>query len=122
MAMQPIEYEPWLSKMERHVTPAFSVFQTPPTLARYQVLGRWGSKAMSSTRPDIKAGPMLRNFKAETSPESTPGAGSAGWSESWATAIEGQVMATHNRAIQSGRGIYEVSEVNHGFNRIFKFS
>ncbi|MGA9925809.1 MAG: hypothetical protein WBQ29_20615 [Isosphaeraceae bacterium] len=40
--------------------PEFVVFQTPPeAAATYQVLCFTGSTAMSPTRPDIKAGPIL---------------------------------------------------------------
>src|SRR5437867_536408 len=57
--MQPIEYEPWLSKMGVHVVPAFVVFQTPPdATVTYQVLLSRGCTAMSVTRPEVCAGPM----------------------------------------------------------------
>ena len=48
------------------VMPAFSVFHTPPDpTATYQVLASSGCTAMSAIRPDIRAGPMLRNSRAE---------------------------------------------------------
>src|SRR3954447_10638056 len=44
------------------VVPAVVVFQTPPeAAATSQVVGVWGSTAMSMTRPPTTAGPMLRN-------------------------------------------------------------
>ena len=52
----------------------------------YQMERLTGSTAMSPTRPDMKAGPIPRNFIAETKPEFIPGASSLGSSESWASA------------------------------------
>ena len=59
---QPMEYEPWPSKMGVQVVPALSVFHTPPEpTPTYQTLGSPGLKATSAMRPDMKAGPMVRS-------------------------------------------------------------
>jgi len=52
----------------------------------YQMERLTGSTAMSPTRPDMKAGPIPRNFIAETKPEFIPGVSSLGSSESWPSA------------------------------------
>ena len=66
--MHPIEYTPWASKIGVHVVPAFSVFQTPPDpTATYHVARRFGCMTMSLMRPDMRAGPMLRNSRPDSS-------------------------------------------------------
>ena len=58
---QPIEYEPWPSKMGVQVVALSVVFQTPPEpTATYQVARSAGSIAMSAMRPDARDGPMFR--------------------------------------------------------------
>ncbi len=67
-----------MSKIGRHVVPAFVVFQTlPDAAATYQVLETTGSTAMSMMRPDISAGPMLRHLRPDSRPESSFGAASS---------------------------------------------
>jgi hypothetical protein len=83
MAKQPIEYEPYPSKIGLKVTPEFSVFQTPPeAAAAYQVDVSAGSTTKSEILPDIRAGPIFRKRRGETTPELIPGVSSLGVSES----------------------------------------
>src|SRR5260221_10604789 len=58
-----MEYEPSPSNTGVQETPALVVFQTPPdaTAAKYW-LRSFGFTAKPTTRPDISAGPMERNF------------------------------------------------------------
>src|SRR5258708_27726579 len=66
MATQPIEYEPSVSKTGEKLVPAFSVFQTPPeAAARNQRCGLVGSTAMSTIRPDVRAGPIDRRARPD---------------------------------------------------------
>src|SRR5260221_6700629 len=66
MATQPIEYEPSPSKTGEKLVPAFSVFQTPPeAAARNQRCGLVGSTAMSTIRPDVRAGPIDRRARPD---------------------------------------------------------
>ncbi len=56
--------DPPLSNAGVKVVPRLVVFQSPPNaVATYQVLGDFGSIAMSCTRPVEIAGPMLRNSR-----------------------------------------------------------
>src|SRR5436190_345548 len=58
MARQPMEYEPSPSKTGEKLVPAFSVFQTPPEpTATNQRCAFVGSTAMSTIRPEVRAGP-----------------------------------------------------------------
>jgi hypothetical protein len=60
------------------VVPAFSVFQTPPDpAATYQTALRVGWITMSLIRPDMMAGPMLRNASPDKTSAVTSFAGSA---------------------------------------------
>ena len=64
---QPIEYDGWPSKIGVQVVPPFSVFQTPPEpTVTYQTSRFCGWMAMSLMRPDMMAGPMLRNARPES--------------------------------------------------------
>src|SRR5690606_3101562 len=57
----PVEYDACWSKTGVHVTPALTVFHTPPDpTATNQVCSSRGSIATSAMRPAIRAGPMLR--------------------------------------------------------------
>src|SRR5438094_541705 len=61
-ATQQSVNDPPLSKIGAKVVPRLVVFHSPPkAVATYQVLGDFGSIAMSCTRPVEIAGPMLRN-------------------------------------------------------------
>jgi hypothetical protein len=74
--MQPIEYEPWASKIGFQVTPAVVVFQTPPEpTATYQVAASRGSIATSAMRPDMKAGPRLRSVSPASVAADSRGSG-----------------------------------------------
>src|SRR5512138_2167630 len=56
-----MEKEPSLSKRGVQVVPPFTVFHTPPeATATYQVSGCSGSTARSPMRPEVTAGPRLR--------------------------------------------------------------
>src|SRR5712691_5480068 len=66
MATQPIEYELSPSKTGVQVVPAFSVFQTPPeATATNQRCGFVGSTAMSTMRPEVRAGPIDRKARPD---------------------------------------------------------
>ncbi len=71
---QPIEYESSSSKIVSQVVPRFSVFQTPPLpTATYQILWFSGWITMSEMRPDMNAGPMLRNSSPANVASLNPG-------------------------------------------------
>ena len=70
MATHPIENEPSPSKTGVHDVPELTVFQTPPTVATYQVLRRPAGTAMSMMRPLVTAGPIDRSSR----PVKVPGA------------------------------------------------
>ncbi len=78
---QPIENEPWSSKTGVHDVPAFTVFQTPPTVATNHVLACTGDTAMSMTRPEVTAGPIERNCRPLRVDAVSPAA-AAFWSRS----------------------------------------
>jgi hypothetical protein len=60
---QSVNDPPW-SNTGVNVVPRLIVFQSPPNaVATYQVLGFFGSMAMSCTRPVEMAGPMLRSSR-----------------------------------------------------------
>jgi hypothetical protein len=62
-----MEYEPSPSKTGVQVVPAFSVFHTPPEATATKKRCRLpGVTANSTTRPELMAGPMLRNFRADS--------------------------------------------------------
>src|SRR5438132_5069696 len=62
-AIAPIEYEPSRSNTGVHVVPSFTVFQTPPDAeATKKREGLFGSTAKPTTRPEVNAGPIERNF------------------------------------------------------------
>jgi hypothetical protein len=61
MTMQQRLWEPPSSKIGVKDTPRFVVFHTPPNDdAMYQVLGLFGSMAMSEIRPVTRPGPRVR--------------------------------------------------------------
>jgi hypothetical protein len=56
---------PWLSNIGSKVVPLFVVFQTPEEAnAKYIVPGFFVSTAKSAIRPEVVAGPTLRNLNA----------------------------------------------------------
>src|SRR5262252_238309 len=62
MVTQPTEYEASFSNTGCQVVPAFVVFHRPPLpTATYQMSWSLGWMAMSTTRPEVMAGPMFRN-------------------------------------------------------------
>src|SRR5580765_7369058 len=62
MVTQPTEYEASFSNTGCHVVPAFVDFHRPPLpTATYQMSWSLGWMAMSTTRPEVMAGPMFRN-------------------------------------------------------------
>ena len=61
---QPIENEPWSSKVGVKVTPALCVVQTPPAaVAITQCVASDGSTARSMMRPLVIAGPIERSSR-----------------------------------------------------------
>src|SRR5438046_4921606 len=66
MARAPVENEPSPSNTGVNDVPALIVFHTPPAAdATYQTVLSIGLTAMSATRPEVRAGPMERNFRPD---------------------------------------------------------
>src|ERR1051326_966955 len=66
MVTTPVEKEPSPSKTGEKLSPAFTLFHTPPAaVATYQIRLSVGWTAMSATRPEVSAGPIERNWSPE---------------------------------------------------------
>src|ERR1051326_1832343 len=92
MVTTPVEKEPSPSKTGEKLSPAFTLFHTPPAaVATYQIRLSVGWTAMSATRPEVSAGPTERNWR--------PAAMAANGLES----EEGLVCAARDRAALAAR-------------------
>ena len=80
-ATAPMEKEPSPSKTGAKLSPALTVFQTPPAaLPTYQIFLSVGCTAMSAIRPEVRAGPIERNWRPEaTVPNLDESAGAGAW-------------------------------------------
>src|SRR5574341_111549 len=77
-AMSPIDATGWSSKIGLNVSPASSVFHTPPEAEpTYTSFGLPGTPSTSATRPLILTGPRLRHSSSASGPLSSSGAGVA---------------------------------------------
>src|SRR4051812_42642959 len=64
-ATSPMETVPSRSKRASNVVPAFVVLNRPPkALAMYHIVGSFSQMAMSTTRPPMAVGPIVRQRNA----------------------------------------------------------
>src|ERR1041385_2003620 len=106
MVTTPVEKEPSPSKTGEKLSPAFTLFHTPPAaVATYQIRLSVGWTAMSATRPEVSAGPIERNWSPEAMAanglESAAGLVCAAGGTGGAGA--GLVCAGRDRAARAGR-------------------
>src|ERR1051326_2079437 len=105
MVTTPVEKEPSPSKTGEKLSPAFTLFHTPPAaVATYQIRLSVGWTAMSATRPEVSAGPIERNWSPEAmAANGLESAAGFGWGAGGAGALAAR--ATARESVRMGRNL-----------------